>query len=210
MLNQEAAFYITVDYLDPAYQKGLFQALQCPPALDKINSSSSSGSSSSSSSVSTINDHWRVKIAEWCYQVVDHFDFSREVVCVAIHYLDRYLGTKYVNKKMFQLAAMTSLYLAIKLHDPGRLSMAAMIELSRGCFVMEQMKAMEMELLRYVAFTFTMVAAAASCFCLDLPCFCMKVFGLSLCFTVAASVLRPHCTKNRTLSSLRFYGSLLR
>ena len=62
--------------------------------------------------------------------------------------MDRYLATKYVNKKIFQLAAMTSLYLAVKLHEPGRLSMAAMIELSRGVFVKEQMKGMEMELLR--------------------------------------------------------------
>lgn len=144
-LRQESTSYVTVNYLDPAYQKALFQAFQFTPALDNCNSSSSSGSSSSSS---TITEYWREKIAEWCYQVVDHFDFSREVVSIAIHYLDRYLATKYVNKKLFQLAAMTSLYLAVKLHEPGRLSMAAMIELSRGVFVMEQMKAMEMELLR--------------------------------------------------------------
>lgn len=208
MLHQEEACYITVNYMDPAYQKGLIQALQCPPAaLDNSNSSSSSGSSSSSSK-STINEFWREKIVEWCYQVVDHFDFSREVVSVAIHYLDRYLATKYVNKKMFQLAAMVSLYLAIKLHDPRRLSMAAMIELSRGCFVMEQMKAMEMELLRCVA------SVSRQLLLLGPPMFSQQrerlSFLLSLCFTVASSVVRPHCTKSCTLSSLRFYRVLLR
>ena len=80
--------------------------------------------------------------------MVDHFDFSREVVSVSIHYLDRYLATKHVNKKMFQLVAMTTLFLAVKLHEPGKLTMSAMIGLSRGCFLVEEMKAMELEVLR--------------------------------------------------------------
>jgi lipoyl(octanoyl) transferase len=48
--------------------------------------------------------------------VIDHFDFSREVVSVSIHYLDRFLAAFPVNKKTFQLAAMTTLYLAIKVN----------------------------------------------------------------------------------------------
>ena len=91
---------------------------------------------------------WREKICEWSYQVIDHFDFSREVVSVSIHYLDRFLATRTVNKKVFQLAAMTCLFLAIKLHEPGKLSMASMIELSRGYFMVEQMATMEMSILR--------------------------------------------------------------
>jgi lipoyl(octanoyl) transferase len=80
--------------------------------------------------------------------VIDHFDFSREIVSISIHYLDRYLATRPVNKKLFQLAAMTTLYLAIKLYEPGSLSMASMIELSRGYFKVEQMAEMEMTILR--------------------------------------------------------------
>lgn len=83
--------------------------------------------------------------------MIDHFDFSREVVSVSISYLDRYLATRSVNKQVFQLAAMTSLFLAIKLFEPGRLSMQSMIELSRGYFTVKQMEAMELEILRYVS-----------------------------------------------------------
>jgi hypothetical protein len=112
---------------------------------------------SSSSSSSGINEIWRERICEWAYQVIDHFDFSREIVIISMHYLDKYLATRFVDKKTFQLAAMTCLFIAIKLHAHGKLSMNSMIELSRGFFKPAQMMAMEMSILRSV-FVQTIVA----------------------------------------------------
>ena len=150
MFQQEQDKYKTVDYLAPDFQKKL-ASCGCANPLESCGSvtkSSSDGTSLSSSSSSGINDVWREKICEWSYQVIDHFDFSREVVSISIHYLDRFLATRQCNKKVFQLAAMTSLFLAIKLYEPGKLSMDSMIELSRGYFKVEQMVAMELEILR--------------------------------------------------------------
>ncbi len=147
MLHQEACFYKTEDYLAPHFQQQL-STISANPFF--LSSSGSHSSSKSSSSTSSINEIWREKICEWAYQVIDHFDYSREVVGVAIHYLDRYLATRSVNKKLFQLAAMTSLFLAIKLYEPGKISMASMIELSRGYFSVDQMIAMEASILRSV------------------------------------------------------------
>lgn len=149
MFQQEEKSYKTVDYLAPDYQKMLASA--CDSNLSDTNESHKSSDSLTSVSTSGINDIWREKICEWSYQVIDHFDFSREVVSVSIHYLDRFLATRSCNKKEFQLAAMTTLFLAIKLYEPGKLSMQSMIELSRGYFQVEQMVAMEMAILRYVA-----------------------------------------------------------
>jgi lipoyl(octanoyl) transferase len=147
MLEQESKYYCTEDYLSSDFQQKLASIVAdtddlIPPVASATNSSSTSSSSSG------INEVWREKICEWSYQVIDHFAFSREVVSISIHYLDRYLATRHVNKKMFQLAAMTTLYIAIKLYEPGRLSMPSMIELSRGYFLVEQMAAMEMSILR--------------------------------------------------------------
>ena len=145
LLKQERLFYKTEDYLAPEFQL----KLQCNSEFrDPCVQSSSLSTSTSSSSASGINEVWREKICEWSYQVIDHFDFSREVVSIAIHFLDRFLATRPVNKKLFQLAAMTTLYLAIKLFEPGNLSMSSMIELSRGYFMVEQMAEMEMAILR--------------------------------------------------------------
>jgi lipoyl(octanoyl) transferase len=144
MVQQELSIYKTQDYLQPEFQEKIaLQSVKDFPMLSNF----SVGSSSSSSS-SPINEFWREKICEWSFQVVDHFNFSREVVCVSIHMLDRFLSTRSVDKNTFQLAAMTTLFVSIKLSEPGRLSMRSMIELSRGYFKVEQMVAMEMTILR--------------------------------------------------------------
>lgn len=63
-------------------------------------------------------------------------------------FLDRYLSVKRVNKKTFQLAAMTSLYLAIKITEPSILKISSLIGLSRGFFTSEHIIAMEQSILR--------------------------------------------------------------
>jgi len=95
-----------------------------------------------------LNKEWRERICEWSYEVVDHFDIQREVVSVSINCLDRFLATTYVNMKIFQLAAVTTLYIAIKIHEPQKLSLTSMIELSRDYFMAEHICAMEGRVLR--------------------------------------------------------------
>ena len=148
LLHQEDLYYGTKDYLNPDFQLQLQSSYDSDTNDDPSVQSSCFSSSTYSSSSSGINEIWREKICEWSYQVIDHFDFSREVVSVSIHFLDRYLSTRPVNEKLFQLAAMTTLYLAIKLYEPGTLSMESMIELSRGYFMVEQMAEMELSILR--------------------------------------------------------------
>ena len=142
MIQQELTTYRTEDYMDPDYQR------RVSTIIDADFFGLNGPSQTDSSQTSEINDVWREKICDWSYQVIDHFDFSREVVSISIHYLDRYLSKRPVNKKVFQLAAMTTLFMAIKLFEPGRLSMASMIDLSRGFFTIEQMMAMELSILR--------------------------------------------------------------
>ena len=148
LLEVEDESYRTIDYLAPSHQQNLPQQYQRDPSSFDLQSAFTPTPSSNASSSSGINEVWREKICEWSYQVIDHFDFSREVVSVSIHYLDRFLATTPVNKKLFQLVAMTALYLAIKIYEPGNLSMKSMIELSRGYFSPTQMAEMEMIILR--------------------------------------------------------------
>lgn len=89
--------------------------------------------------------------------MVDHFDLNREVVSIAMSHLDRYLAVypSTVDKNLFQLLAMTCLYLSIKLNEykhlliPGsRSSMDTILQLSRGFFTLEQMEQMEYDVLQ--------------------------------------------------------------
>lgn len=108
-----------------------------------------------------VSESWRRKICEWSFEVVDHFGFDREVVSIALNYLDRAIAhttktTKAcVPRKEFQLVAVTSLYLAIKLHGetdaiegaPKKLRINAFVELSRGMFSIETLETMERSIL---------------------------------------------------------------
>jgi hypothetical protein len=90
----------------------------------------------------------RVKMCEWCYQVVDFCKFRRETVGIGMSYLDRYLCTSkgrsaLCNRKEYQLAAMTALYIAIKLHEPLEMETSLLADLSRGCYT--EMEFVEME-----------------------------------------------------------------
>jgi len=146
MLKQEKKHYSCADYLSPEYQ----QRQNITPSSSRtiLPLHSSDLSSSTSSSSGCLNEIWREKICEWSYQVVDHFDFNREIVAISLSYLDRFLATRQVNKKIFQLAAMTTLYLAIKLFETRSLQMSSLIELSRGYFTVEHISVMESTILR--------------------------------------------------------------
>ncbi len=39
---------------------------------------------------------WRKRIASWMFDVVDHFQYDRNVVSIALWYIDRYVGVGYV------------------------------------------------------------------------------------------------------------------
>lgn len=70
-------------------------------------------------------------------------EFNREIVSVSMSYLDRFLATRSVNRRIFQLAAMTALYIAIKLYENGNFAISSVTSLSRGYFVSEHIVAME-------------------------------------------------------------------
>lgn len=117
---------------------------------------------------------WRRKICQWAFKVVDHFRLDREVVACALNIFDRYLAVKpmslsfgdscpcpscqrTIDSRCFQLTAMTSLYLAMKVHsDNGddsmatyrRLRLTSFVELSRGQFCAEDITGMEHEILK--------------------------------------------------------------
>ena len=100
-----------------------------------------------------VDEDCRVKMCEWCYQVVDFCKFRRETVGIGMSYLDRYLCTPkgkeaLCNRKQYQLAAMTALYVAIKLHEPLEMETSLLADLSRGCYTEMEFVGMEKTILQ--------------------------------------------------------------
>lgn len=114
-----------------------------------------------------ICEAWRRKLCEWCYSVVDHFNYDREVVSFAVAYLDRTVAAMLESfgqppsQRKFQLLAVTSLYLAIKLHAKGdersevrqRLRIGTYVGLSRGFFNEQAIEETEVFILQTLNWT---------------------------------------------------------
>jgi Cyclin, N-terminal domain len=107
-----------------------------------------------------VTEVWRQKVCEWCYQVIDHFYFNREVVFIALNFLDRMVAELTcrairVRKSDFRLMAVTSLYLAVKLHGVHssqdgvrrKLRISSFYELSERHFSIQEIEAMERNML---------------------------------------------------------------
>lgn len=117
---------------------------------------------------------WRRKICQWAFRVIDHFRLDREVVSAGMNIFDRFLllhkrpalfqvddndtchcpsCKRNVDSRTYQLAAMTAIFLAVKLHlnhgsERRQFKLCTFVELSRGQFHAEDINAMEQLMLR--------------------------------------------------------------
>jgi hypothetical protein len=96
----------------------------------------------------------RVRMVEWCFQVVDFAELNRETVNIAMSLLDRYLSssnpdveTVTSSRQMYQLASMTALFLAIKMNEKTVVNASVFAELSRGSYTAADIIEMERSLL---------------------------------------------------------------
>jgi hypothetical protein len=114
---------------------------------------------------------WRSQMCSWAYTVVDTFGFSRTIVALCFDLLDRYLAKECLrqismSRQDFQLLSMTSLYLAVKLHESGeKLSFAALIDMSRGYFAVEDFEDAELDILE--ALEWRLSPPTANCFMME-------------------------------------------
>jgi len=175
LLHRETAHYLPcMDYLEAiasSLQMSTFSSPSCRPTHTVKSGSpaeSNDAAAGKAIQVDRVNEAWRRKICEWCFDVTDHFKLEREVVSVAMNYLDRMVarmmhqdqsigsGEIQISKRQFQLVALTSLYIAMKLHgevEEGQrlercnLNVTVFVELSRGFFQAEAIEEMERNIL---------------------------------------------------------------
>eukprot|EP00549_Striatella_unipunctata_P005842 CAMPEP_0118690654 /NCGR_PEP_ID=MMETSP0800-20121206/10238_1 /TAXON_ID=210618 ORGANISM="Striatella unipunctata, Strain CCMP2910" /NCGR_SAMPLE_ID=MMETSP0800 /ASSEMBLY_ACC=CAM_ASM_000638 /LENGTH=275 /DNA_ID=CAMNT_0006588333 /DNA_START=53 /DNA_END=877 /DNA_ORIENTATION=+ len=110
MRKQEEQAYKYVDYIQAGLDKGISVDATC-----------------------------RDKLASWCYQVIDYCKFNRDTMSISMSYLDRFLGTKsgticLSDPREYQLAAITTLYMAIKVQEPVEVDTSLLSDLSRGSY----------------------------------------------------------------------------
>lgn len=109
------------------------------------------------------DDSWRVKIAQWAYEVIDYFDFERDAVAIALNLVDRFMVFNHrksiyttMNKRDYQLLTVTAMFLAMKIHgvasNPSKagakLTLRVFVELSQRRFTGADIERMELTLLQ--------------------------------------------------------------
>jgi len=96
----------------------------------------------------SVDGSWRQRIVEWMYGVVDHCNLHRDSVAVAAYFLDLSAVRGLVStRRDFQLAAMTSLMMSIKLYESTSVKLESMVKLGRGLFTTDDVVAMESKIL---------------------------------------------------------------
>ena len=135
--------------------------LAYPCCQDYIHGSHNVGSFGSDG---RMDEAWRRKLCDWSFSVVDHFEYDREVVSIAMNYLDRSMAVRTfstnkthqaTSKKDFQLLAISSLYIAIKVHGQTersngarmKMKLSAFVHLGRGMFPSQEIEASERQVL---------------------------------------------------------------
>ena len=110
----------------------------------------------------TLDD--RAKIVDWCYGVVDLCQLDRDYVAMAMNIVDRFLSnpcqlpsnriSPYFSHQeilhdriMYQLLAVSALYIVIKIHARVIFSADKLADLSQGIYSVENIEAMERTIL---------------------------------------------------------------
>lgn len=148
--KEQHVAYQRHNYLSQEWQMGLWkkalkeiQLGQLPTSADVLNLSHSVLRAPSITCV-----RWREKTIEWQYHVVDKFDLDREIVSISTFYLDQYLSMNFVDEELFQLVSMTSIYLAIKIHSPKKVTMNAIANAGSGLITARHIEAMELSIMK--------------------------------------------------------------
>ena len=87
--------------------------------------------------------------------MMDFFEIDRSIVAITMYYQDRYLGTEKgraarTNRSIFRIVSVTSLYMALKLSQPGNkwnITSHAFAKLCQGAVSGDEIKDMEIDML---------------------------------------------------------------
>ncbi|KAL7534563.1 hypothetical protein ACHAXR_005953 [Thalassiosira sp. AJA248-18] len=101
-----------------------------------------------------IDEACRKSMVVWCQQVQKALKLSPQTVWIATSFFDRYLSSgkgksqeALENQYKFQLAAITSFYIAVKINEPVELDVAKLAKLCKGYYEESKILSMETDIL---------------------------------------------------------------
>jgi hypothetical protein len=95
----------------------------------------------------------RMKICAWTFSLIDHFKLSRQTAVISMDIFDRFMAThgNQCTAELALLTAMTSVFIAVKIHERTRIKSEDLALLSRGQFSAFDIEEMEIEICSYIS-----------------------------------------------------------
>jgi hypothetical protein len=102
-----------------------------------------------------VDEECRTVMAKWCNDIADFCNYSRETAAIALNCLDRFMTTPdgrqvLLDRNQYQLAAMTALYTAVKIHEHEAMDPELVSTLSRGAHSAQAVEIMESRMLHAI------------------------------------------------------------
>ena len=90
----------------------------------------------------------RLKMCHWTFKMVDHYDLSRKTAFISMNIFDRFMATQgnQCSPKFTIIAAATSIYIAIKIHERNVLMPSLLSRCSRDELTSSDIEKMECEM----------------------------------------------------------------
>lgn len=103
--------------------------------------------------VTPVDGACRQVMANWCCEIAVFCKYERETVAIALNMLDRWMSTPdgfriLLDRNLYQLASMTALYTAVKVHEQEAMDPALVSSLSRGVHSAQAVETMEARMLQ--------------------------------------------------------------
>mmetsp|Transcript_54384 Transcript_54384/g.132012 ORF Transcript_54384/g.132012 Transcript_54384/m.132012 type:complete len:301 (+) Transcript_54384:327-1229(+) len=103
--------------------------------------------------VAPVDAACRLVMSNWCCEIASFCKYQRETVAIAMNLLDRWMSVDQqvlMDRTSYQLAAMTALYTAVKVHEQEAMDPNLVSSLSRGVHSPEAVEQMEKRMLSAV------------------------------------------------------------
>lgn len=79
---------------------------------------------------------WRDRVAQWCYDIVDHLNAPRDTVYLAMNFLDRSVAFAImegmVTKEEYELSSITCLFLALRVSTKADLKIGDLLQICQS------------------------------------------------------------------------------
>ena len=132
-----------------------YSCRNCYQEIEQQQASSTKGSPTGVSppSQDVVTIQTRTILCDWANKIIDFCDLDRETVEIAMSYVDRFVQTDrgchiLQQSNQYQLLVVTSLYVAIKVHETVAISAAQFEKISRNMFTADDVENMERVLLQ--------------------------------------------------------------